>query len=494
MSDRAGPRRVLIAGCAALVAAAAAVAADTKVPNAGEIRKAVEKLYNLEIPYDSASGREKQYLEIEKHMSKDKAATAMKRPDFWVDAIQEGRFTGTKRHMAKKNALVGEEIVLRTVEANRTTKPKVWYRGGGLVNAAKPCPILVCILPRGGDAKAYLEATWVPEKLPEPAAGAPAPAVADIVKNWVVAAVVADDSFPVGSDPGVLGSLFFELRERYNLDGNRWYLEASGAACEDVQTTLTQSIMAQRLAGLVLRGPTKAIVNENNSLYPTLVVHGKTSAEGAKVVETYKKLSGQNDAIVVDDLPQVTAMSDAVIGWFEKHPKRTLPSSYSWTTTFTDTQMDPWTGTMIIEAPIKRGIPIKLAVKYLKDSNTVDIQAENLGECTVCMNDDLLDLDKEVTIFANGNQAAKRKMDRRLRDLFDIADFYSGADWGRVFTSTQRIVVQNKIAAPPPAQPAPPAGQPANPANPPVPDGGAQPPKDGGGAAPGPTPPPDEKK
>jgi hypothetical protein len=270
---------------------------------------------------------------------------------------------------------------------------------------------------------------------------------------------------------------FIKLRELFNTDANRWYLEGVGNATNETQAAASQ-IMANRIAGLVLRGATKAVTSPNTPLYPTLVVHSKQVGDkpgaDAEVFEAYKKIDEKlNEALVVDDVPSVTAANDQIVAWFAKHPTRELPTSYTWTTTLTDAEEgESWAGTVHIQTPGKRGLPTKLAVKYLRDTNTVDIQADNLGECTVYMNDLLLNLDKPVTVIVNGNKAVDNKtVERDLRKMFEIADYY--AEWGRAFTAQCRVVVPTKIAAPvapdpaqPPAKPPgdnPPATPPANP-------------------------------
>jgi hypothetical protein len=51
----------------------------------------------------------------------------------------------------------------------------------------------------------------------------------------------------------------------------------------------------------------------------------------------------------------------------------------------------------------------------------VNIEAENLDEFRVLMNDDVLDLDKPVSIFVNGNQVVSKQFERRLKE---------GLEWG----------------------------------------------------------------
>jgi hypothetical protein len=481
MSHGSGVRRRLapwtLCGVAVAIAAGAAWAgAAAKVPNAEDIKKLVAKLYNGEIPFDSSSGREKAFVDIEKIMSKDKTGLALKTPDFWVDAIHVGRFAGSgaKRHMGelKKTKSLDFDV---TTKDGKQTKAKLWYHAGALLSASKPCPVLVTILEKGTDPKAvaaYIDATWEANK--------------DILEQWVVGAIALSDEFPVAKDSVIVGVPFIQLRELFNTDANRWYLEGVGNACNETQTAASQ-IMANRLAGLVLRGATKAVTSANTALYPTLVVHSKQVGDKPgpeqTVFEAYKKINETlNEELVVDDVPSVTAANDQVVAWFAKHPLREMPTKYTWVTTFTDTEEgESWAGTIHIQTPAKRGQPTKLSVSYLRDTNTVDIQADNLGECTVFMNDQLLNLDKPVTVIVNGAPSAtnnNKLMERDLRKMFDIADNYS--EWGRAFTAECRVVVPTKIAAPPP----PDAGQPPTkpgdnpPANPPADKPPANPPTD----------------
>ena len=484
MSNRIGLRTSLglaLVGATALWAAGSASAGGAKVPNGDAIKSKVEKLYNGAIPPDDNAGREKAFVEIDKILQKDaKNNLALKAPDFWADAIQEGRFAGGTRHTGKLKVTTSEDIEIVTRDAKPEDKPmkaKMWYRAGALVNPTKPAPLLVAILDKD-DPKAYIDATWAAND--------------DIAKNWVVVAMVESPEFPVSKYPSVILLPFAEIRDRFNTDANRWYLEGVGKACGPVQTAASQ-VLANRLAGLILRGPTAPVTSANTALYPTVIVHGKTAADGAAVFAAYQKIDPTANAeVVLDDVNTLTALNDQVIAWIAAHPKRLLPPSYTFVTTITDTDGENWTGSINIVSPGKRGQPTKVTVKYIREDpvtklpNTVDIQCENLGEFWLYMNDDLLDLDKEVAVFVNGTQLAKKVFDRDLRSMFTIADTYG--EWGRMFPARFRGVVPTKIVAPvappapdpnapkapgdnpPPANPpAPPATPPAPPAPPPAP-------------------------
>ncbi len=471
MSERCTSHRgrvlFVLAAAAALSAPGLVSAAETKVPNAEAIKAKIEKLYNGEIPFESTADRERVFIDVDKTLLKDTKNVAMKRPDFWVDAIQEGRFAGGKRKLGTKSKVISEDIEIPGKD-EKVTKAKMWYRAGALITATKPCPLLVSVLEKGTDPKAYLEATWPAEGLND-----------EIKKNWVMVAIAESDEFPISKDPSVLARPFAEIRERFSTDANRWYFEAVGAVCEPAQTAASQ-FLSNRLAGLILRGPTKAITTPNSALYPTLVVRGQTSEPGAAVFAEYKKLDEKGSTeIVVADLPAVSALNADVFAWFGAHPRRVLPSTYKFVTTITDTDGEPWTGSLNIVSPGKRGVPTTVTVSYLKDQNMVDIKSENLSEFALYMNDDLLNLDNEIAVFVNGTQIAKRVFERDLRRMIEIADTYG--EWGRMFTARLRGVVPAKIAPQPvpPANPdpnAPPVQPPANP-TPPNPTPPVEPPK-----------------
>jgi hypothetical protein len=481
MSDRMRPSRALVA---ALITAAAAVAtvggsidasaAGDKVPEADKIRKRIERLYNGETNLDSAADKEKIYIEIDSILKQDKKGLALRAPDFWADAVQEGRFPGSKKlKLGKTKTVVLEDLEIDARDGKKS-KAKIAYRAGSFVKAAASCPLILAILERGEDPKAYVETTW-------PAAdekGAPT----EIGKTWVVAAMSIADEFPADKDPLLVVQPFLYLWNKYPLDMNRWYLEATGNACEPVQTFAANNF-STRLAGLVLRGPSKPVTTSNSACFPALVVYSETSKEGPVVFEAYKALEANkkaeekfNEELKLADVPSVKAKSDQIIAWLGRHPKRQWLKDATYVATISDTEGEKWNGSFYIEVPAKRGQPTKVSVKYLRDSNTVDIQCDNLGQFTVYMNDELLDLDKEVAIFVNGTQVEKKVFDRNYRTMFELAD--AVGEYGHMFLAKYPGVVSSKIAAPPPA-----AGPEAQP-----PAGGNQPP--GGNPPPGGNAPP----
>lgn len=438
--SRSLSRKVLLVafGAAVAIPLSAAFAGGAKVDGASDIKQKIKALYNGEIDSGNNAAREKVFLEIDRIISKDKKQTALKTPSFWPEAIQEGRFAGRKYKQPKLKEVDSIEI---DIKEEKPTKARLYFRGGAIYNPSKPCPLVLSVLEKGADPKAYLETTWK---------GNP-----EIEKEWVVAAIAMSDDFPSDKLPRVVIWPISALRDIFNIDANRWYLEGIGMTCSGVQNAAS-TVLPTRLAGVLLRNPMRAVTNVNCALYPTVVIHSETDAGGKAVFEAYKAIDAKaNEEIALPDLPSVTAMNDQVIAWLGRHSTRTLPSTYTYTTTITDTEGEPWTGSLHIQSPGKRGVPTTVTVKYIRETNAIDIQCENLGEFLVHMNDDLLDLDKPVSINCNGKDLGNKLFERDLRGMLETADFWG--EWGRVFPAKFRGVAPTKIA-PPPA-PAPGDGQ-----------------------------------
>src|SRR5262245_43548862 len=297
MRQPAGPgKSFCLAALAALAAFGAgefaSAAGDTKVPKADEIKKNLQDLYNGVVAPDNSAGRAKVLVEVGKILDKDKGNVALKNAAFWTDAIQEGRFTsGAKKPLGTKNKVMAEDLEI-TLKDGKAVKTKMYYRGGAMVSGSKPAPVVVSVLDKDVKPEEYLATAWGDAKT-------------EYGKDWVLVALVEGDTFPCSKDPRVLAYPFKRMGEHFNIDSNRWYLEGVGAATAVVQFAATE-YLSHRLAGLILRGPTKAVVNECSSMYQTLVVHGKTSEPAKAVFEAYKKIDEKNNGeVAVDDLPAV---------------------------------------------------------------------------------------------------------------------------------------------------------------------------------------------
>lgn len=401
-----------------------AMAEEKKVPQKRALEKLVGKLYEEE-GYDTTR-REEVFLEIDEVLSKKDGMEALAVPSFWVEAIHTGRFSKRRGETAKRIAENKIEFQLRN---NAKGSANVAFHGGTKYSAKKAAsPLYLAVLEEGQDAKAYVKNLVETQPL--------------LKENWIVAAVAADaKTFPVLKDPTVVIKPLVQLREWFNVDSNHWFVEGSGATCGPVQTLAT-SLIPDRVAGIVLRNPTEAITSSNSAMTTAFVLQ---SDAGAAVGEAWTKLDETHNKAVAAGAEGETAM----IEWLTTHPGRKLPKSYSFETTITtdNSSGTDWTGTLRIVSPGKHGEKTIVGVDYDREANKVSVSGENLNEFILYMNDELLDLDKEVTVEVNGEVVAKKVFVRQMRDMFDYAD--SIGEFGRVFPSSFRGTVPTKIEAAP---------------------------------------------
>ena len=73
---------------------------------------------------------------------------------------------------------------------------------------------------------------------------------------------------------------------------------------------------------------------------------------------------------------------------------------------------------------------------YDRETNSVNLTGDNLGEFIVYLNDNLLDMDAPISVVVNDEVLITRKFERQVRTMFRIADTYG--EYGRIFTDEYR--------------------------------------------------------
>jgi len=406
-------RQIFAAGVATAAIALASLApawagSDVKVPNRSKIEKAVAKLIGGEIDANDSVGRAKILDQIDKLLVKDKKGVALRTPKFWANAIQMNAFADRKAGKTKK--LISEEMEVEYADSSTRMVPIVWHGAMGY-QSKKPPKLVVTVLPSGTDPKAWLETNWVADDVAK--------------KNWIVAAVAESEFFPVADQPFLMSHAFAHMLSMFNIDADQWYLEGVGTACTAAQRVASEG-MPGRLAGLILRDPAKAITNANSTRFPTYVLaDAATNKVGAK----YKELDAERNVVATAGEGATAALS----AWIEANPGRTLPSSYDFVTATGEDRIDaPWTGSVFLISPAKRGEPTAFKVTYDMEANTVSIDGTNVGEFVVYMNDDLVNLDNPITVMCNGEGLEVDKVfERDLSKMFDRADLLG--EYGNVF-------------------------------------------------------------
>lgn len=415
-----------------------ALAKDKKPVKNAKIEAAIAKLYDGSIDLTDNAKREPLFLEIDKYLAKDKKSEAIKSPGFWVRSVQNNYFSNSKARPAGKKKRIVETKMPVLYKNLKTGEVPLFFHAGASYQNKSPATLVVSILPEGTDPEAYLEQQWLSNDV--------------VKKNWIVAAVAESKEYPVSKEPLLAVYPFVHMREQFNTDSNKWFLEGVGTAGTAVQNAAI-SVFPDRLAGIVLREPKEAVTHANTSLYTSFVVHQgppPAPAEGEEAPkvdeaklkadrEAAEKVAKAYEALEADrhsaDLDAANATA-SIVKWVSEHPGRTLRQKYTYETTMGEESGEPFSGSLKIVSPAKRGEPTKLTVEYDTAAGAVNIDSENLGEFIVYMNDDLLDLDQPVSIVVNGTELVSKTFERNFREMFAIADDHG--EYGRVFPAYYR--------------------------------------------------------
>ncbi len=406
-------RQILAAGVTTAVIALAGIGpaeagSDVNFRNKSKVEKVVAKLVGGEVDASDNVGRAKLFQAIGKALDGDKKGVALRSPGFWSATIQENRFADRKSGKTKR---IVDDETMAVVYADGSPKdvPIVWYGAAGY-QSKRPAKLVVTLLPKGTDAKAWLESNWKADEVAS--------------KNWILAAVVESDDFPVSDQPFLMAHAFAHMIDTFNIGADQWYLEGVGDACTAAQKAAWMG-MPDRLAGLILRDPPTAVTNANSKRCATYVLaDAATNKVGAK----YAELDAERNVTATKGEGAIVALRD----WIEGNTGRTLPIAYEHETTTSEDLVDiPWTGSLYLVSPAKRGEPATFTVAYDKEANTVTVDGANVGEFVVYMNDDLLDLDNPVTVTCNGSELVTKVFERDLQKMFDTADNFQ--EYGHIY-------------------------------------------------------------
>lgn len=414
------PILVLFAAAAgaALAAATGPVSAEAKGPKDGpKIREALKKLYG-KYDYADTLGRSEVINEIHNLAMKDKKDPALRYSAWWSEQMVEAIYSGDKWVKGTASTKKVDKIEIEV----GAWKVPMFVRGPNNYSKGRSSPMIISFVDAKIDAKTWLEKSWAANE--------------EIAKEYILAAVQDSPQFDVVKNPSAPVSVVGKLFQTYNIDPNRIFVEGAGGSCRTAQTVAT-TVFPDRFAGLILRNPLESFLTENIAQFTTVVVHGPEGTEKAKAVfEAAKKQAGDDTRaalVAAPDLASLEGMCLPVVEWLKTAKPRSLPLVYGWTATIDKDNNCPnsWTGSIIIRSPVTRPGTVTMKVNMRRDTNTVDIQATNLSEFTVCLNDDLMDLDKEVAILVNGKEVARKVFPRNTTDMITLADTF--AEYGRIY-------------------------------------------------------------
>jgi hypothetical protein len=190
--------------------------------------------------------------------------------------------------------------------------------------------------------------------------------------------------------------VFSVFWKSYHVDFDRVVLDGSDAALAMAAATPVF------FSGLILRGgKVDPAVVRNYASLPVYVTGD------AKLKEQLEAAGHKN----------VTAGQPAGLAdWLAKLPAKTRPTEFAWTMAKSDQGLAHWVS---IETADPTASERSLAVKVDREKGQIRIDAKGVDEIAVFLNDQIVDLDKEVEVVVNGHVERKQKLERSFDQLLD---------------------------------------------------------------------------
>jgi pimeloyl-ACP methyl ester carboxylesterase len=217
---------------------------------------------------------------------------------------------------------------------------------------------------------------------------------------------------------GNVAYLWSRAIRNYAIDFDRVYLAGHGRG---VELALTYGAnFPDRFAGVIGRsGDASEVVAENLRNLPTYF-----AGAGAKATELADKLKslGYDNATI-----QPEGKETDVWSWIQSHPRVSNPTDVVLYVGSPAPNRAYW---IEVSPSDGQGTPF-LKAKADRATNTITVEGEGISKFNVYFNDILLDLDKPITVIANGTsnertvpRSLKRTMDLILNSRSDPGKFY----------------------------------------------------------------------
>jgi hypothetical protein len=335
---------------------------------------------------------------------------------------------------------------------NRTAK--IWVSIPKSYSPKGTFPMVLSILDKSEDPKRAIPALY-----------------GELLKDWIVVALSTDpkeSGIDIAKEPWLAAVGLRYAVDNLRIDRDRVVLDAS-ANVSNLALGLG-SEWAVQFAGCILRGPSASSpLVSNLGLCGTLLLVPDSATETQKMVslEIAKAVPG---AVVS---PEGKQSATTVQEWLAKLPPRKLSNSenstFSWKTR--PQGGEPWAYWLWVfrAADAKKDKLVSVTLTRDAAGGTLDLVAENLAEGILLVNDDLIDLDREVKVRVNGKEVWRGKPARQIR----TAVYWIGQTGERTlfvpaeirFTVAGEPVPAKKEAAPgspvvPPPPPPPPTKAP----------------------------------
>jgi hypothetical protein len=211
---------------------------------------------------------------------------------------------------------------------------------------------------------------------------------------------------------------FAEVFKKYAVDRNHSFLAGKGWGI--TAALATARAFPHLFAGVICRGAAPESDARNFRNVPTLFLDGGTWATDfeEKVTElgfgncTHMQGKGEGE----------------MWAWIGEQKRNAYPTALSFR------PPTPYTGSCywleVVGISVDEDPSVEASID--RNTNTINVAAENVSGLRISVNDLLVDMEKPVVVIVNGTQHEQR-LDRNTRVMVDL--MYHSGDWGRVFTN-----------------------------------------------------------
>ena len=193
-----------------------------------------------------------------------------------------------------------------------------------------------------------------------------------------------------GGPGGVMAAMltFRDLRDTYAMDSNRVYL--MGRETGVASALSLGSKFPHLFAGVIGQaGDAGEAGYANFRNLPVLLQGGGTQAEAFK--------AGADGAEYGNCELRPAATEEEIWAWIEAHPRVSNPSKVTLALGAPIPNKAYW-----IEVPPTDGVGLTITAEADREANKITVTGEGVPSVTLFLNDDLVDLDKPLTIVLNG--------------------------------------------------------------------------------------------
>jgi hypothetical protein len=232
---------------------------------------------------------------------------------------------------------------------------------------------------------------------------------------------------PAVPNAGALLNGIYYAHLNYRIDRDRVTLDGIGKGARFVEELAAAEYACLQWNGVVIRNPSAVQPLEGNfGLFPVGVFEGATEKEKA-AAEAHR--AAGDPAKAHDPRKPFTI-------WFKSTGR-----------------MPKWGYWFTVDQAVDGGVDQPLRVSISRDPalNVVDLDATNLAEATLLLNDEVLDLDQPVHVRVNGIVVAKERLVRNVMNTFDWKSgwaTYMLAPRSYFITAVQPFVVEGEARIP----------------------------------------------